>query len=300
MLATVPQSQNTSAWVKTITVHNFMQDVIEASQQIPVFLDFWAPWCGPCKQLMPLLEKVVGEFSGKVVLGKVNVDENPQIAQKLQVQSVPMVYAFFKGQPVDVFNGVLPESQLRAFCKRIFDMSQGINEALDAALMHLNAGETAQAQELFTAILQAEPSHVQALIGLARCALNQQDVQAAQELYDNIPEAALSPQEASEKKALATALQLATHTPKGDIHSLQAHIAQHPEDFQAQFDLSTTLFAQGEIMEAITLLLGILSQDLSWADGKAKEQLLTFFEGLGFSHPASIYGRKALSKILFS
>jgi putative thioredoxin len=298
-----PENQPITAqcpWVKDVTVHNFMDEVVAASQQTPLILNFWAPRSGPCQQLTALLESIVTGLGGQLILAKVNVDESPQIAQKFQVHSVPMVFSFFKGQPVDAFTGLIPETQLRDFCKKLLELGRGIEGLLETAYTALDTNELAQAQEIFGAILASDGTHVRALIGLARCHLSLNELEHAQNLYDQLPEIGLTPQEAGEKKALATALQLATTPPGIDLSALEKQVADRPDNLQATFDLANGLFAQNQQERAVNLLLSLLSQDLTWSEGKAKTQLLAFFEGLGFGHPLSVHGRKQLSKLLFS
>lgn len=276
-----------------------MVDVIELSNTKPVLVDLWAPWCGPCKQLTPLLEKVVNESKGAIALAKVNVDENPQLAQKLQAQSLPMVYAFYKRQPVDAFSGVLPESQIRQFCNQLMDMARGTRGLLEDATTALNAGDVGGAQRLFLEVLESEPSHVKALIGLARCYLTLQQLDQAKGVFSKLPPNSTDLSETSEIKALATAIRLAENSPHMHLPDLVARAKSHPSDLQAQFDLAVAYFANQQEENGIRELLEIVRINSTWEEGKARIQLLEFFESLGFSHPLSALGRKELSKLLF-
>jgi putative thioredoxin len=286
--------------IKDTTTAAFMKDVIEASKQALVLVDFWAEWCGPCKQLTPIIEKVVRSYNGKVRLVKMNIDQHPAIAGQLRVQSIPTVYAFRDGRPVDGFNGALPESQVREFIDRLVgeDASADIAEALKAANQALEANDLQTAAEVFAAVLQQDGQNPEALAGLASCYLKSGDAARAEQTIALVPpdkqtHAAVAQVKAALdlKKAAATA---------GDTGALEARIAADPKDHQARIDLAKALAANGKKTEAVEQLLEAIRRDRKWNEEAARKQLVLLFEAWGSKDPATQDGRRRLSSVLFS
>jgi len=292
----------TGAIIKDADVGSFMADVVEASMETPVIVDFWAPWCGPCKQLTPVLEKVVTAAQGKVRLVKVNIDENQEIAQQLRIQSIPMVYGFKQGRPVDGFQGAVPESQVRSFVERLVggEVKSPIEEAVDQAKEAGEAGDWPTAAAIFAQVIQHEPENVMALAGLARAALAEDDLDNARAFIERIPEKDRSdPFVAS----AVSAVQLAGETEGADIGELAALRAAadaDPKNHQARFDLAMALFAAGQGEDAGEALLDIVRADRSWNEEAARKQLVKFFEAWGPTDPLTVETRRKLSSVLFS
>ncbi len=289
--------------IKDGDITTFAEDVIRASMQVPVLVDFWAPWCGPCKQLTPVLEKVVRAAKGKVRLVKINVDENPELAQQLRIQSVPTVFAFVGGQPVTAFAGAQPESQVKMLVDRLAAMrGDGATEAegggIELAKQLVERGEWNAAASLFREILADSPGDAEALGGLARCLLNQGQRAEARKLLDGAPkEVAGHPAVSGARAALSLAEEAGE---LGDATDLLARVEVDPNDHEARYRLGTLLFLRGQLDTAIDHLLAIVRRERDWQDGQARKQLLRFFEALGPKHPATLKGRRMLSSVLFS
>jgi putative thioredoxin len=275
----------------------FMADVIEASKTQPVIVDFWATWCGPCKQLTPSLEKAVRAAQGKVKLVKIDVDKNPVFAGQLRVQSIPTVYAFADGKPVDAFMGAVPDSQLKAFVDKLlaFAPASEIDEILLYAKEALEAGDTGGAAQAFAEALQMEPENLVAIGGLARCYLAGGDVERAGEV------AAMAPPNAknADLESVRAALALAAAAP-ADASGAEAKLAANPDDHEARFEYAKSLAASGKFQAAADQLLDLIARDREWNDGAARAQLLTVFEAAGPMSDVAKQGRKRLSSILFA
>ncbi len=292
---------NADAYISDVTTESFMGDVIEASKQQLVLLDLWAPWCGPCKQLTPLLENATRAANGAIRLAKMNIDEHPAVAQQLQVQSIPAVFAFKDGRPVDGFMGALPESQLKQFIEKNLGEELGASpseEALAAAQNALHNHDISTAAQLFAQILQNEPENIEAIAGMAHCHI-------ASENYDQARATlALCPPAHENNAAIASAraaLELAEKSQElGDVSALQGRIAQNPDDHQARYDLALALNAAGQKNEAIEALLEIIARNKTWQDDAARKQLVEFFDAYGNEDAATIAGRRKLSSLLFS
>jgi len=286
--------------VKDATTQSFMKDVIEASKTQPVLVDFWAPWCGPCKQLTPILEKVVKAAKGKVKLVKMDIDKHPEIPGQMGIQSIPAVIAFSNGQPVDGFMGALPESQLIAFLERltkgkIAPEEQDFLKEADEALV---GGNPAAAAEIYAQILSADSANVHALAGLARCYIETGALEQASQTLALVPEANRNEAPvAAARAALDVAEQAKSLAPYAE---LEEKVLSNPLDHQARFDLAVALNAKGKRAEAVTQLIEIVKRDRKWNEDAARKQLVTFFEAWGPTDPATLEGRKKLSSVLFS
>ena len=286
--------------VMETTTQGFMKDVIEESRQQPVLVDFWAPWCGPCKQLTPVLEKVVKAAKGKVKLAKMNIDQHPAIPGQMGIQSIPAVIAFSNGQPVDGFMGALPESQVIAFLERLTKDKIGGEEKdlLKSADEALAAGDATDAANLYSQLLAQDNANVAALAGLARCYVQSGSIEQAKKTLEMVPE---GKQNDAAVAAARAAIDIAEQAQSvGPVGELEQKVAANPLDHQARFDLATALNAQGKRAEAVEQLLAIVRKDRTWNDDAARKQLVQFFEAWGFDDPAAVEGRKRLSSILFS
>lgn len=291
---------NTGDLIKDVTEADFMAEVVERSKEVPVIVDFWAPWCGPCKQLTPALESAVTAAKGKVVLAKVNVDENQQIAAQLRIQSIPTIYAFWQGQPVDGFQGALPPSELAAFIERVAAQGGdgGLGEALAAAEEMLAQGAASDAAETFAAILGEEPSNAAAYGGLIRAYLAAGQVEQADALLGNVPEDIAK---SAEVEAARAQLELARQAENaGPVGEFRAAVEADPDNHQARFDLAQALHAAGETEEAVAELLELFRRDREWNDGAAKAQLFTIFDALKPQDPIVLNGRRKLSSMIFA
>lgn len=287
-----------------VSAPEFEEKVLKASLQKPVIVDFWAPWCGPCKQLMPALEKAVTELGGAVLLAKVNIDENPELAQALRIQSVPTVYAFLGGRPVDAFQGAQPESALKTFLHKVLQAAKqmqpdalDIPAALKGAAEALAHGDFMAAQNIYVQVLGQDERNAPAYVGLVRVFIAAGELEQAEGMVNNAPaEITKSPLFAEAK----TALELARNKPSGQTSQFEAALAKNPEDHQARLDLAGALFAEGHKDRAIDELLTIIAKNRQWNEDAARKQLLKFFEALGPADPLVVESRRKLSSLLFS
>ena len=290
----------TAGLVKDGSEATFMQDVIETSREVPVIVDFWAPWCGPCKTLGPALEAAVTAANGKVRMVKIDVDQNQMIAGQLRIQSIPTVYAFWQGQPVDGFQGALPASELKQFVERVGALAGdgGLADALAAAEQMLAEGAATDAAETFAAILEEEPGNPAAFGGLVRATITLGELDRAAELL-----AAVAPDMAKSKEveAARAQLELARQAAKaGPVAELRGAVEADPANLQARFDLALALHANGDVEAAVDELLDLFRRDREWNEGAAKAQLFTIFEALKPQDPIVLKGRRKLSSMIFS
>ena len=285
-----------------VDINNFMAEVVEESSKQPVIIQFWAPWCGPCKQLGPVLEKVVAAANSKVKMVRVNIDDNQQIAQQLRVQSVPTVYAFVDGQPADGFSGAQPESTLTQFIEKISALGGAgadIATMLETGNAAVETQDFASAMQIFQQVMEADPESAEALAGLVRCLTGMRDHQAAREIVDQLDD------EFREKpvmQAAIMALELAERAAEsaGGLHVAQAAVNANPNDLQARQDLAMALYATGDNAGAMAQLLESIRIDRGWNEGAARLQLLDFFKTLGAANPDVITARRQLSTLLFA
>jgi putative thioredoxin len=286
--------------IKNTSTKDFRRDVVEASREVPVLVDFWAPWCGPCRQLTPILEKAVRAAKGAVRLVKLNIDEHPQIPGQMGVQSIPAVFAFQDGKPVDGFMGALPESRVNAFISRLIGGESASDAAadLEAAEAALAAGDLNTAAQSFGEILQADRENAQALAGLAKCYIKTGDLARAEQTLALVPPAkAESAPVASARAALELQKKSAS---VDDVDKLRARVAADPRDAQARFDLALALNAKGDRAGSLEELLAIIAKNRAWNDDAARKQLLQLFDAWGAADPATVTGRQRLSSLLFA
>jgi putative thioredoxin len=297
-------NDNDGELVFDVGTHDFEDRVLKLSMKSPVIVDFWADWCEPCKQLLPVVEQVVRESKKKIYLAKVNVDKNPELAQAMRVQSVPAVFAFFGGQPISGFMGVKTLSEINAFLDEVFKVVReaqpdalDIPEALKNAAAYLADNDIANAQAVYVQILQEDENNTEAYLGLIRTFLAADDIESAEHVLEDVPEK-VSKDPAF--KSAHAAIEMHKSKPQGDDKKLQESLLSDPDNHQARFDLSLLLFSSGKKEEAIEALIEIIRRDREWEEEKARKKLLEFFDVMGFSDPASIEGRKKLSSVLFS
>lgn len=289
--------------IKETTTQTFVKDVIEESRRQPVMIDFWAPWCGPCRQLTPMLEKAVRNAKGRVKLVKMNIDEHPQIPGQMGIQSIPAVIAFVNGQPADGFMGAVPESQVNAFIEKITKGvpaagEPNLTEILAEADALLAEGDAAQAAQIYAEVLAHDATNIAALAGLAKCYVTSGAMEQAKQTLAMVPE---SKRNDAAVKAVQAAIDLAEQAEAvGPVAELEQKVAANPLDHQARFDLATALNAMGKRTEATEQLLAIVRRDRKWNDDGARKQLVQFFEAWGGTDEATVDGRKRLSTILFS
>jgi putative thioredoxin len=289
--------------IKDTTTRTFAADVLDASTEAPVIVDFWAPWCGPCKQLTPILEKVVREANGAVKLVKINIDENQDIARQFRIQSIPAVFAFHNGQPVDGFMGALPEGEVRKFVKRLAQAGSAgkpspADELMEIAKQALEQNDLGTAAQAYAQALQVEPGKPQALAGLARCYLQSGDKARAKQTIDLVP-----PEGRGDPDVANVMAQLALAEKSGDpsaIGRLRKAVEANPKDHQSRYDLAMAQVGASDREGAVESLLEIISRDRNWEEGKARKELLTLFEAFGATDPVTLSGRRRLSSLLFS
>jgi putative thioredoxin len=291
--------------IKNSSQAGFMADVVDGSRDVPVIVDFWAPWCGPCKQLGPMLEKAVREAKGAVRMVKINVDEAQELAAQMRIQSIPAVYAFFQGRPVDGFVGALPESQIKAFIQRLTQLGGGeagpspVEEALEAAKQALAENDLGTASAIYGQVLAHEPGNIPATAGLARAHLMAGDAGRARALIDAVPKDKAG---AAEIASVRSAIELAEQAGKaaGELEPLKQRLAQDPNDHQARFDLAMAQYAAGNREQAIDELLEVVKRNREWNEQAARKQLLKLFEAMGPTDELTVSARRRLSSILFS
>ena len=297
-------SLNKDSVIIEVITENFMSDVIERSKEIPVIVDFWAPWCEPCKQLTPVIEKIVKEKNGNVILAKMNIDESPEVAQQLKIQSIPAVMAFNDGQPVDGFIGVQPEKNIAEFINKISSLknSSSIEENIVAGKKYIDNGDIETAALVFSEILKIEPENISAKSMLARCLLRSDQIDEAEDIIKNLPVNSENNQDFVSVRSEVEVFKNAKNNPISNEQEdeLRRDIDKNPKNHQIRLDLAKLLLAKGENENAINELLKIIEFDPKWNDGEARKQLIEIFNILGNEDILVIEGRKKLSSMLFS
>jgi len=291
----------TAGAVKDTDTKSFRADVIDDSMDTPVVVQFWAPWCGPCKTLGPLLERAVNGAGGTVRMVRVNIDENQPLAQQMRIQSIPAVYAFFQGRPVDGFVGALPESQLKEFVAKLADLVGGTPSAayLEEADRALGEGDYQTAGQIYSQLVRSEPDNARAIAGLARCLIGLGDADGARQVLDSAPA-----EVANDAALVAVRTQLELDSAgagaAGQLGELEARVAAAPDDHQARYDLAMALYGADRREAAVDALLEIVRRDREWNDQAARKQLVKFFEAFGPTDRLTVTGRRRLSSMLFS
>jgi putative thioredoxin len=301
----IGQSTAPAGLTKNATTATFMADVIEASRETPVIVDFWAPWCEPCKTLGPIIEKAVAEAGGAVKLVKVDIDESKEIAAQMRIQSIPAVFAFVAGKPVDGFVGAQPESEIKNFIARVVAKAGGsieptpLESAMEQAVAAEDAGDTATAGAIYAEVIKHEPGNLPAIAGMARALLGQGQTDAAREILDTVPE---DKRENADIKSVTAALVLAAKVGEaaGNAGALEASVAADANDHRARFDLALAYYATGRAEDAMDHLLTIVQKNRAWDDDAARKQLIEIFDALGAADPLVDSSRRRLSTILFS
>lgn len=287
--------------IKDTDTAGFMADVIEASQSTPVVVDFWASWCGPCKQLTPAIERVVKQYAGKVKLVKINVDENQELAQQFRVQSIPAVYGFKGGRPVDGFMGAVPESQIKQFIERLTGGGGSpVDEALAEADALMKEGHNDEALAIFQDVLSQDPAHVKALAGALRCYLALDQDTLARDLIVKLPPQIKNTADIQGVEAALELKAATANTGNAEVEQLEAKVAADPKDMQARLDLAMARFGAGDREKAVDDLLAMVKADRTWNEQAARKQLVKFFDAFGPADPLTSSGRRRLSAILFS
>ncbi|MFL2660081.1 MAG: thioredoxin [Alphaproteobacteria bacterium] len=295
-------NDNSNENIYDVNAKNFQEKVMQQSMKTPVMIDFWADWCQPCKKLMPVLEQIVNSYKGKIKLAKINIDENKQMAEQMQIRSVPTVAIVYKGQPIDGFNGNIAKSEIEEKIKKIVlneanddEQSEKINVLLELSEQEFKKGNYDKAMPLFMEVLAIEPEQTVATAGLAKCYINMNDIKTAQEILENS-----NHQDDSNIKEALKILELAKQSSEmGDIKKLKDKYEKNKKNIQAGFDYAIALFGLGKQEQSINLLLELFKQDKDWKDGAIKDKLLEFFAVLGFENSIAIEGRKKLSTLMF-
>lgn len=299
--APAPLQSTPADLIKDTDTNGFSADVIEVSAQVPVIVDFWAPWCGPCKTLGPLLEKLVKRAGGLVKMVKINVDENQPLAQQLRVQSVPTVFAFKDGRPVDAFAGALPESQIQTFIEKLIgDAKPPIEAAIEAGQAALKSGDALAAEELYTSVLSQDPTIVPAFAGIIRAIAAQGDFARAREMLSRLDAKTLAHSDVQQAMSALDLAEQSAATDSGDLGMLQTKVDAHPKDLEARFELAQAQFAAQQTEASIDNLLEIVRIDRTWNDQAGRKQLIKVFDTLGATDPITVEARKRLSAVLFS